>query len=645
MKIKTKISILLAFLFISCSFENDALEYAYKVAGPNSGELEAVMNHYRNDSLKLAAARFLIENMPGHYSYKSKEIDKYYEIALELTKSGLSPKEQSDSLLHLSESRFFGLDHELIQDARIISSEFLIQNIDKAFDAWKNERWAQHISFDEFCEWILPYKCVELQSFDCWRDTMRAKFTDDINRMEYDDECYDSPFRAVNVIRGELCRKIKPYGIYTKSGYPMMNASTISSMTYGTCADYVHLGVLTYRSLGIPVVIDETPSWGRYRAGHSWYTLLNDHGEEMPSEWDISSCPGSPFFPYQRIPKVFRRTYAINRERVPYYNNSKLKYPFNLFSKDVTDHYIRTSDIEMEIRSDAKLVEDFAYIAIFNGHEIDWSIIDYGTIRNGKVCFHKMGRNILYIVLGYDGNSLVPLSSPFIIQKDGKIEWIEYNDKVRESILVKRKYYSSENLVAMKKRIVGGRIQCSNNSNFHDAKTLLTIDNVDIPDKIPIDCNMPYRFWRYLSPNGSFGDIAELAFFENDSTILNGRIIHSESASDEIAYKAFDNDWLSNFETGEANGNWVGMDFNSTAIIKYIRVVPRGDDNDIHPGDRYELKYWNGFAWVLHQTKVAQDNSIEFDNVPSSALFWVHDCTRGWDERLFRYNLGKIEWW
>ena len=37
------------------------------LAGENRQELEHVLWHYKDDSLKLAAARFLIENMPYHF--------------------------------------------------------------------------------------------------------------------------------------------------------------------------------------------------------------------------------------------------------------------------------------------------------------------------------------------------------------------------------------------------------------------------------------------------------------------------------------------------------------------------------------------------------------------------------------------------
>ena len=59
-----------AFLVVLClqSCRRDAaLERALAFAGDNRRELEGVLLHYKDDSLKQAAARFLIANMPYHF--------------------------------------------------------------------------------------------------------------------------------------------------------------------------------------------------------------------------------------------------------------------------------------------------------------------------------------------------------------------------------------------------------------------------------------------------------------------------------------------------------------------------------------------------------------------------------------------------
>jgi hypothetical protein len=61
------------FLLFSCTQNQTGfskeLEHALRLAGNNRPELEKVLQHYKNDELKLRAALFLIENMPHHYSY------------------------------------------------------------------------------------------------------------------------------------------------------------------------------------------------------------------------------------------------------------------------------------------------------------------------------------------------------------------------------------------------------------------------------------------------------------------------------------------------------------------------------------------------------------------------------------------------
>ena len=58
----------------SCSsnHQDTKLEKALILAGNNRSTFENVLKHYKNDSLKYKAARFLIENMPYHYSLEEE---------------------------------------------------------------------------------------------------------------------------------------------------------------------------------------------------------------------------------------------------------------------------------------------------------------------------------------------------------------------------------------------------------------------------------------------------------------------------------------------------------------------------------------------------------------------------------------------
>lgn len=643
--------IMLICVLAACVRKDANLEYALNAAGENRHELEAVLEHFRHEPEKYDAARFLIENMMAHYSYDGDEILDYYDVALKVLASDLPPAAQRDTLLAVSRRDFPMIEDRVISDIKVMRADFLIHSIDHAFAQWKDNSWSRHVTFDEFKEWILPYKTVEYQQLDGWRDTLVAFFSDQLMALQPDEEGYGTAYKALDAVRNEIISKVHPFGVYMGTGYPLLSASTLPRQTYGSCANYVCLGVSTYRSMGIPAIIDYTPCWGRFRSGHTWYVLLSDQGKEMPSEWDISSVPGNGFFQYERIPKVYRNTFAVNKERLEYRRKARYRYPFNLCEFDVTDHYMETFDIDVSLKKDTetgkriKTKDKYCYIAVFNGHSTDWQIIDYGLIRNGKAHFSKIGRNILYIVYGYNGYGLIPISEPFILEKDGSLRYIHCKRENTRSIEVHRKYFQSENVVNMRRRLLGGMIQCADRPDFSDAHTLYKITSTDIPDKIKVISERPYRYWRYLSCNGSHGSIAELAFFDRDSVIITGTPISNVSDID-VMNRAYDNDWLSNFETDTPNGNWIGMDFKEAADINYVRVIPRSDDNDVCPGNIYELLYWTGDAWKSAGNKIATDNRLCYEDIPEGALLWLRNYTRGMDERPFLIDSHEnVEWW
>ena len=306
-----------------------------------------------------------------------------------------------------------------------------------------------------------------------------------------------------------------------RGSIPMLSASTMARMTYGSCMDYVTMGTAVFRSLGLPAAVDYVPVWGRNNDGHSWYVFLSDRGKEEPTINSLIMPAGMQFYPYERIPKVWRKSYTINRDRVKYRNTAKYVYPFELCEHDVTDHYNLTSDLEIDIHGNEKLKDKYVYIAMaVNAGGPQWKVLDFGMIKKGKACFRNVGRNVLYVVLGYNGTGLVPVSNPFILHKNGLVEYVgcaengQYGVSKKIETDIGRKYLESYNVVDMRRRIVGGMVQCSDKADFRGAETLYTIENTDIPARIELSASNPARYWRYFSPDGSWGSISELSFYD-----------------------------------------------------------------------------------------------------------------------------------
>ena len=642
----------------SCTRDDLYVHYALKAAGDNRKELKTVLRYYRKedpDKEKLKAAKYLIANMPGHYSYvDTTAINSYYRTALSILGTGPSPDWQRDTLRQISDRDYPGLTRNIVSDAQIMTADYLIHNIDHVFTQWKTRPWAQHLTYEEFRDWILPYKVTELQSFDDWRDVLSSYYSDSISTVPATDFDRNSIYGAIEIVRNEIHSKQSDIGLRViwegQAGIPLRSAETWTHMTYGSCMDYVTMGTAVFRSLGLPAVVDQVPSWGRNSEGHSWYAFLSDRGVETPTMNSLIVGAGMGFYPYERVPKIWRNSYALNRDRVKYRNTAKYVYPFDLYQQDVTDHYYRTSDIQVEIRKDIKLKDRYVYIAMaVNQGGPQWRVLDFGRIKRGKACFTNMGRNMLYIALGYNGSRLVPISDPFILGKDGSMEYIHYDEQTTKTISydLKRKYYESWNVVDQRRKILGARIQCSDNPEFRDALTLYTIETTDIPARIELpETSRPYRYWRYMSPDGSWGNIAELAFFDEKGSLLTGRGIANPEAGQDAIERAYDGNLLSNFEINQPDGNWVGMDMERPTAVRYFSVSPRSDDNDVCPGNEYELFYFNGNAWESFGYQMATTNYLHFDNASLNTLLWMRDYTRGNNERPFIINDQKeIVWW
>ena len=430
---RTKLPVVLSAVmsFVCSCMSNPDMERSLSSAGPNRVELEAVLNHYRTvdkNPDKLRSAEFLIANLPAHYSYAGKEIYEYYDYAGKiLANKNLTPERQRDSLLAITDLKYRDLPNHTVPDAQIIKADFLIDNIDKAYSQWITCPWASQVTFDDYLEWMLPYKAIELQELDYWRDTLLAHFGKGLEHPIINDVEYNTTMGVADMIRNDAYNALNRYGLYTRAGLPLLSAYLQVHQTYGDIPDYALTAVLAMRCAGIPAVLDETPVGSRGTAATRWFVIISDRGEHLASEWDLSTMIGGGFFPYDRGPKVYRNSYAINKERQEYKRKARYQYPFDLGKQDVTSQYFLTSSIQLPIDKSARnqLKDKYVYIAsAVRDENKPWQIVDFGKMKYGKACFHDMGREVLYMVLGYNGEELIPISAPFILHKNQTIEYV-----------------------------------------------------------------------------------------------------------------------------------------------------------------------------------------------------------------------------
>lgn len=121
-------------------------------------ESQKVIRHYKKEQNKekLAAARFLIDNMDGYYSYRGEAYEIFRNVYEQL--GFVSEPERNGILKNKLDSLRFVKELSTVFDKDCIKAEFLIKHIDFAYNVWKKSPWNKDVSFDNFCEYILPYK-------------------------------------------------------------------------------------------------------------------------------------------------------------------------------------------------------------------------------------------------------------------------------------------------------------------------------------------------------------------------------------------------------------------------------------------------------------------------------------------------------
>lgn len=633
--------------FSSCQRYDSQLEEALILAKENRGELEKALAFYEKDSLKLEAAKFLIKNMPGHYSYREVDsVEKYYDAVDSVLKYVQCSREEIRDTLE-KVSQHFAMNYYTIPDVEIIRSDFLIANIEKAFSQWKEGEWATHVSFQDFCEYLLPYKAVELQPFDSWRDSAGIKYSKGLDELQYCEAYRGSAVWATHRVNNQLREDVHPY-LLDYNMYPIHRLRTKTKLPFGVCEDYVEMATSVMRSNGIPVMMDFTPQWPFLDLGHSWNVLLANNGKNIPFS-GAESNPGEPHKLGEKMAKVYRRTYARNAEMQDLLGSERyVPETFRTpFIKDVTAEYMATCDVDIKIDSEHS---KYVYLAVFNNPS--WIPIAFAKVKNHIAQFKKLGKNVLYLPVSYTEYGIQPVGNPFILTSKGKVTTIIPNKKVLQSMTLYRKYPLFKHVQDIAYRILGAKFQAANKPTFEDSVSIYRIDKWGTRGE---EINIPplgnkYRYWRLFQPEWSHCNVAEITFVERDSHLRNqGKVIGLPRSwnNDPNTYKeaAFDGDLLTFFDSALPAGGWVGMDFGHPVDIEKIIYTPRGDGNTIGIGDEYELFYWTDHHWASLGKQIATTIKLEYTEVPSGGLYFLRNLTRGKEERIFTYVDGEQVFW
>ena len=658
--------ILIVLMSSGCSGDVE-LEEALLQSGKNRVELEKVLSHYQNDKLKYEAARFLIVNMVGAYGYDSKietACDDFYNKY-----DSLMRVHSYDSLTHIfdygkmdvwdrqvdslwadySEKNRAKLDYPAVMDLQNISSEYLINEIELAFEAWQKNVYSRLCLFDEFCEYILPYRhrnglIAESARHELW-ERHKGRFFENENK-ELTDE-----------VDSLMCE----YSHITHSGFagmsiPVLSPLAMERLRHGLCEQRCWFNTILLSSLGMASATDFVPAWGNRNNSHTWNVVIkNGESYAFESFWDNDRWKYKRIYNNKecdsvwgryRLPKVYRHTYRRYIEGPMADENEDIAnipvFFKNERKKDVSKEYFETTDVKLDFKSLDKSVR-YVYLCVLNYGS--WSPVQWGKVQNGRAVFLEMGKEVLYLPMYCKNGVMLPCGDPIIVNKSGEIEYIEPK-KETESIVVS---HFSGALAFVKTKtffedISGTLLLSDDNDTICKFPKGLELNTVKVESK----CDRPTRSVKMLLPHKkvALGRIEFFTLTENGiEKIKNVRIktLLPVSENGEKASFLLDESSSTGYSC-ELDRDCIEFDLGGSYQLKEVRFCPYLSSG-FSEGVEYELCYWKG-KWKHIDKKVGRE-FISFENVPKGALLAIRPTnnTKRIGFRPFRYINGEVEWW
>lgn len=298
--------------------------------------------------------------------------------------------------------------------------------------------YTRDCSFEDFCEYILPYQQANGIVIDSARQVFYARhhgkfFTESGRNMT--DEVDSLLYLYRNLIH-------TPFG---QKERVLWSAAEFEHYEQGLCEDRCWYNALLLTSLGMAAATDFVPTWGNRNWFHSWNVLMKD-GKSYAFEpfWDDDRWKYKRIYNNRtydeiwgcfRLPKVYRYTYRcypegpaadkdMRPEEVPHFFR-------NLRKKDVSHEYFDTVNVTVALHNVPKETR-YAYLCVMNDEQ--WQPVQWGKIEGEKAVFKGMGKGIIYLPMYYKNGAFRVGGVPFLLQADGRCRVLSPSRETHEVV-------------------------------------------------------------------------------------------------------------------------------------------------------------------------------------------------------------------
>ena len=134
---------------------------------------DAAKKHFaeHNAPLKVSAIEFLEQNVDIHYTHTYYYVDS---LGNKVNFNELDFPNYNESRKALKALRLKPVAYD-VQDSEVLTADDLINTVERGFEAWAKP-WNKNLSFEDFCDYLLPYR-VENEPFEAdWYSLFNKKF-------------------------------------------------------------------------------------------------------------------------------------------------------------------------------------------------------------------------------------------------------------------------------------------------------------------------------------------------------------------------------------------------------------------------------------------------------------------------------------
>ena len=178
------------------------------------------------------------------------------------------------------------IKHMPEEDLKNVTSDFLLENCELAYKAWKEASWGWEIPEDVFFEYVLPFANLN-EKRESWRKDFYYRFSGIMRNSA-------SSYQAAASLNNKMFEMV---GVKYSTKRSKADQAPYESMESGlaSCTGLSILLIDACRSIGVPARFVGTPMWYNNSGNHSWVEIWDNGwhvtgaaeptGDELNNVW------------------------------------------------------------------------------------------------------------------------------------------------------------------------------------------------------------------------------------------------------------------------------------------------------------------------------------------------------------------------